>query len=103
MAKNNKNLPNRTSRQLREISDYYKLNTKAVDDLVGANKENSPEVPREELEKYRSASGIRLPRWLKAVLLKAWFAGAACFFIFWGLGLYLTCLLYTSPSPRDRG
>ena len=93
MAKNNKNLPNRSSRQLREISDYYKLNTKAVDDLVGANKENSPEVPREELEKYRSASGIRLPRWLKAVLLKAWFAGAACFFIFWGLGLYLTSLL----------
>ena len=93
MAKNNKNLPNRSSRQLREISDYYKLNTKAVDDLVGANKENSPQVPREELEKYRSASGIRLPRWLKAVLLKAWFAGAACFFIFWGLGLYLTNLL----------
>lgn len=92
MAKN-KNVPNRTSRQLREISDYYKLNTKAVDELVGANKENSPEVPKEELEKYRSASGIRLPRWLKAVLLKAWFAGAVCFFIFWGLGLYLTNLL----------
>ena len=93
MAKNNKNFPNRSSRQLREISDYYKLNTKAVDDLVGANQENSPVVPKEELEKYRSASGIHLPRWLKAVLLKAWFAGAACFFIFWGLGLYLTNLL----------
>ena len=93
MAKNNNNVPNRSSRQLREISDYYKLNTKAVDDLVGASKENSPEVPREELEKYRSKSRIPLPRWLKAVLLKAWFAGAACFFILWGLGLYLTNLL----------
>lgn len=93
MAKNNKNIPQRSSRQLREISDYYKLNTKAVEDLVGANKENSPEVPREELEKYRSKSGFHLPRWLKAVVLKAWFAGAVCFFIFWGLGLYLTNLL----------
>ena len=93
MAKKNNNVPNSSSRQLREISDYYKLNTKAVDDLVGASKENSPEVPREELEKYRSKSRIPLPRWLKAVLLKAWFAGAACFFILWGLGLYLTNLL----------
>lgn len=93
MAKNDKNIPQRSSRQLREISDYYKLNTKAVEDLVGANAENSPEVPKEELEKYRSKSGLHLPRWLKAVLLKAWFAGAVCFFIFWGLGLYLTNLL----------
>ena len=37
MAKNNKNMPQRSSRQLREISDYYKLNTKAVDDLVNAS------------------------------------------------------------------
>ena len=92
MAKNNKNLPNHSSRQLREISDYYRLNTKSVDDLVNANAENSPKVSKQELQKYRSKSGISLPRWLKAVLLKAWFAGAACFFIFWGLGLYLTNL-----------
>ena len=92
MAKN-KNTPLRYSQQLREISDYYKLNTKSVDDLVSANAENSPEVPKEELEKYRSKSGLHLPRWLKVVLLKAWFAGAACFFIFWGLGIYLTNLL----------
>lgn len=89
MGKNDKNTPLRSTRQLREISDYYKLNTKAVDDLVTANKENSPEVPEEELKKYRSKSGIHLPEWLKAVLLKAWFAGAVCFFIFWGLGIYL--------------
>lgn len=93
MAKNNKNLPNPTSRQLREISDYYQLNTKSVDDLVNANEENSPAVPKEELEKYRSKRGFSIPSWLKVVLLKAWFAGAACFFIFWGLGLYLTNLL----------
>lgn len=93
MAKNNRQDPLRSPKQLREISDYYKLNTKAVDDLVNASPENAPEVPREELEKYRSKSGIHLPRWLKAVLLKTWFAGATCFFVFWGLGLYLTNLL----------
>ena len=93
MGKNDKNVPQRSTRQLREISDYYKLNTKAVDDLVTANKENSPEVPEEELKKYRSKSGIHLPAWLKAVLLKAWFAGAVCFFIFWGLGTYLPNML----------
>ena len=93
MAKNNKNTPLRSTQQLREISDYYKLNTKSVEDLVGANAENSPKVPKEELQKYRSKAGISLPQWLKAVLLKAWFAGAACFFIFWGLGLYLTNML----------
>ena len=93
MAKNNKKTPLRSPEQLREISDYYKLNTKSVDDLVSANAENSPEVSKEELEKYRSKSGLHLPRWLKVVLLKAWFAGAACFFIFWGLGIYLPNLL----------
>ena len=92
MARNKKNTPLRSTQQLREISDYYKLNTKAVDNLVSANAENSPEVPMEELQKYRSKSGLHLPGWLQAVLLKAWFAGAACFFIFWGLGLYLTNL-----------
>lgn len=93
MGKNKNNVPLRSPRQLREISDYYQLNTKSVDDLVNANSENSPQVSKEELQKYRSKSALHLPRWLKAVLLKAWFAGAACFFIFWGLGLYLTNLL----------
>lgn len=93
MGKNEKNTPQRSTRQLREISDYYKLNTRAVEDLVTANKENSPEVPEEELKKYRSKSGLHLPAWLKAVLLKAWFAGTVCFFIFWGLGTYLPNML----------
>lgn len=93
MAKNNRQDPLRSPKRLREISDYYKLNTKAVEDLAGANSENSPKVSPEELQKYRSKSGISLPMWLKAVVLKAWFAGAVCFFIFWGLGLYLQNML----------
>lgn len=79
-----------TTDQLRGISDYYRLNTKAVDDLAGATPENSADITQEELNRYRSKSGIRIAGWLKAVLLKAWFAGAVCFFIFWGLGTYVT-------------
>lgn len=92
MAKNKKDISH-TSRQLREISDYYRLHTKAVEELVTANSENSPQVSQEELKKYRSASGLHLPDWLKAVGLKAWFAGAVCFFIFWGLGTYIQNML----------
>lgn len=88
MAKKN-TTPHRTPRDLREISDYYKLNTKAVEDLASADKDNTPQYSEEELRRYRSKSKLPLPHWLKVLLLKAWFAGAVCFFIFWGLGVYL--------------
>ena len=75
---------------LRAVSEYYKLNTKAVDDLVTADVTNSPKVSEEELRKYRSGSKLKLSDWLKAVLIKAWFAGSVCFFFLWGLGTYIT-------------
>ena len=70
----------------RTTADYYKLNVKAVEDLVGANAENSPKVSEAELRKYRSGPKIKLADWVKAVLIKFWFAGAVCFFFLWGLG-----------------
>jgi len=74
---------------------YYDLHTGAVDDLVSATKENTPHYTKAELEKYRSGKGkkLRLPEWLKAVLIKAWFYGAVCFFVFMGLGLYVSSQL----------
>lgn len=85
-----KNLtPHRTPQDLREISNYYKLNTKAIDDLATADKENTPQYSQEELKRYRSKSRFPMPHWLKVILLKTWFAGSVCFFIFWGLGVYL--------------
>ncbi len=77
----------------RTAAEYYKLHTRAVDDLIHANPENSPKVSREELDKYRSRRGLRLPDWLKALLMKLWFNGAVCFFFFWGLGNYLHDML----------
>ena len=71
-------------------ASYYKLHTGAVEDLVTATKENTPRYSEEELNKYRSGKKRwKFPQGLKASLIKFWFYGAVCFFVFWGLGLYL--------------
>ena len=71
----------------RDAADYYRLNRRAVDDLVNATPENSPKVSEKELRKYRSGPKIRLRDWTKAVLVKWWFGGAVCFFFYWGLAI----------------
>ena len=86
MARKQKNPPRQTQKS---AADYYKLNLKAVDDLVTADKDNSPKVSEAELRKYRSGPKIRLSDTLKALLIKFWFNGATCFFFLWGLGAYL--------------
>ena len=74
-------------------ASYYQLHTGAVEDLVTATKENTPQYSEEELNRYRSGKSKRkFPQGLKVVLIKFWFYGAVCFFVFWGLGLYLTGL-----------
>ena len=70
-------------------SSYYDLKTKAVDDLINANESNSPEVSKEELRKYQSGPKLKLAGWVKLLFIKAWFAGAVCFFFIWGLSSYL--------------
>ncbi len=76
-----------------QAADYYRLNTQAVEDLVTANEENSPQVSREEIRKYTSRSKFRLADWVKLLLVKWWFAAAVCFFFLWGLGNYVRNLL----------
>lgn len=71
-------------------SEYYKLKTKAVDDLVNATEENSPPVSEEELRAYRSGPRMKVADWVKILLIKGWFAGAVCYFFIWGLGTVLT-------------
>ena len=78
-----------TPEESRTTAEYYKLHTSAVRDLVDADESNSPEVSEEELLKYRSGPKIRLSDWVKAILIKMWFAGSVCFFIFWGLSSYI--------------
>jgi len=70
-------------------SEYYKLKTQAVNDLVTANEDNSPQVSEEELRAYRSGPKMKVADWVKILFIKAWFAGAVCFFFVWGLGGFL--------------
>ena len=72
--------------EIERQSDYYKLKTKAVDDLVTADESNSPVVSREELNRYRSGPKLQIADWVKLLFIKGWFAGAVCFFFMWGLG-----------------
>lgn len=81
MAKNKKAPPRE---ETRAAAEYYKLNTKAVEDLVSADESNSPVVSEEELNRYTKTRKLRLPEWLKIVLIKLWFAGAVCYFLFIG-------------------
>ena len=84
MSKRKKKAPEKA--EIEKQSDYYKLKTKAVNDLVTADESNSPEVSREELMRYRSGPKLKVADWVKLLFIKGWFAGAVCFFFVWGLG-----------------
>lgn len=71
----------------------YNLKSDAVETLANADQENAPEYSQEELNRYRRKTGFHIPEWVKLLLIKAWFAGAVCFFILWGLGLYIGDML----------
>lgn len=73
-------------------STNYELKSEAVEKLVDAQKGDVPEFSQEELNKYRSKK-LGIPEWLKILFIKAWFAGAVCFFFLWGLGNYLHSML----------
>ena len=70
----------------KSTSEYYRLNTKAVDELVNANVNNSPKVSQKEIDKYRHGKHFHIPGTLKCLFIKFWFPAAICFFFMWGLG-----------------
>jgi len=71
----------------------YNLKSEAVEDLLEAQEGNAPEYSEEELNKYRTGGKFRIPEPVKVLFLKAWFAGAVCYFILWGLGMYIYSLI----------
>ena len=75
-------------------ADYYRLHTEAADRLVNTTSENTPHYSREELNRYRGGKKRwRFPEPLKVLLIKFWFYGAICYFVFMGLGMYIPSLL----------
>lgn len=91
MAKNRKNPP----KNIEKEKNYYKLNTEAVDRLVNADKKEIPKNKklRDPAKKYRTGLLDRIPAPVKALFVKFWFNGAVCYFIFWGLGMYIADFL----------
>ena len=74
--------------------DYYSLKTDAVDRLVNADKKTYDKTKGDPGKEYRSKGFLdKIPSWIKSLFIKFWFNGAVCFFIFWGLGLYVTNML----------
>ena len=65
----------------------YELKSEAVEPLAGADSSPTPEYSKEELERYKGKKKFKIPAPVKILFLKAWFAGAVCFFFLWGLGL----------------
>ena len=57
MAKKNQHAEAENERK-DAAADYYKLNLKAVDDLLTADESNSPKVSEAELRRYRSGPKV---------------------------------------------
>ena len=72
-----------------EEHESYDLKNQAVEDLVEASEDNTPEYGTEELSKYKSKSKFHIPGPIKALFVKFWFGGMVCYFFMWGLGLYI--------------
>lgn len=77
----------------KDTEKNYNLKSEAVETLVNADTEAVPEYSEEELAKYRTPHKFRIPETVKVLFLKAWFAGAVCYFILWGLGMYIYSLI----------
>lgn len=87
MENNNNNTEKNTG------STNYELKSKAVEELLEAEAGQAPEYTQEELDKYKAKSKFRISDTVKILFIKAWFAGAVCFFFIWGLSTYITSML----------
>lgn len=98
-----------------EIENYYDLKKDKVDELVAALKDEGGKTEtfddefdiakvtgedpaettgrfgkRKKFDPYKIDKLSRIPVWIKAVFVKWWFAGAVCYFVIMGLGVYLS-------------
>lgn len=84
-----KETKNKENKENKEAT-IRKINTDAVDRLVNADKKAYPKSKVHPGKKYKSNGFLdKIPSPVKALFIKFWFNGAACFFIFWGLGMMI--------------
>ena len=88
MSENNK------KNQSQKTENYYELKTDAVNRLVNADSVSRSMVNGDPGKEYRSKGFLdKIPGWVKALFIKFWFNGAVCFFIFWGLAMFIADML----------
>ena len=81
---------NKKKNQSQNTENYYELKTDAVNRLVNADSLPRTKVTSDPGREYRSKGFLdKIPGWAKALFIKFWFSGAVCFFIYWGLGMYI--------------
>lgn len=92
MSKKKNNGGNKAASQ-NTTENYYDLKIDAVERLASADKKTYPKSKEDPGKQYRSGFLNKIPSWVKALFIKFWFNGAVCFFILWGLGIYVTNML----------
>lgn len=80
---------NKTVEVEEKIENYYDLKTEAVQRLLNAEKKEYAKTNKDPGRAYRSSFIDKIPSCILALFVKFWFSGAVCYFIFWGLGLYI--------------
>lgn len=89
MAKNKKNNPTESKKE----NVNYELKTDAVNRLVNADKKEYKNLSLDPTREYRRGILDKIPSFVKALFIKFWFNGAVCYFILWGLGVYVKDIL----------
>ena len=83
-------MANKDPKKTTDTNNGYKINTDAVDRLVNANNKTYQNGNSDPGKQYRSKRLLdKIPSPIKALFIKFWFNGAVCFFIYWGLGMYI--------------
>ena len=84
--------PEKENRAEERLDNPYELKTDAVDRLANAHTKEFKNTLRDPGRQYRSSFLDKIPFPVKAVFMKFWFNGAVCYFILWGLGLFVSSL-----------
>lgn len=81
------------STEKEKASVNYDLSSEAVETLANAGNGETPQYSQEELDRYKSKKGFKIPEPVKIIFVKTWFSGAICFFFLWGLGTYISSIV----------
>lgn len=80
---------NSETTEFAQTNKNYNLKSDAVEELIDAESGEVPVFSEEELNRYRGRKSLKISDTVKVLFIKAWFAGAVCFFFLWGLGTYI--------------